>query len=51
MEGKIANYQGKLKSANLENEQLKGSVAQKQLRAAEMEQELQRLRAQLRYYS
>uniref|UniRef100_A0A667YG61 Kinesin-like protein n=1 Tax=Myripristis murdjan TaxID=586833 RepID=A0A667YG61_9TELE len=50
MEGKIANYQGKLKSASLENEQLKGSMAQKQLRAAEMEQELQRLRAQLSDY-
>lgn len=48
MEGKIVNYQTKVKSVNQENEVLRSSVAQTKMRAAEMEKELELRRNQIR---
>uniref|UniRef100_A0A8C6U8V3 Kinesin-like protein n=1 Tax=Neogobius melanostomus TaxID=47308 RepID=A0A8C6U8V3_9GOBI len=44
MEEKVQNYQTKYKSVNQENEVLKESMAQNQLRTSEMKKELERLR-------
>lgn len=48
MEGKIQTYQSKVKSVNQENEVLKGSMAQYNIRTMEMEKTLERQRAQIR---
>ncbi|XP_008329180.1 kinesin-like protein KIFC1 isoform X2 [Cynoglossus semilaevis] len=50
MEGKIVNYQTKVKSVNQENEVLRSSVAQTKMRAAEMEKELELRRNQISEY-
>ncbi|XP_047460259.1 kinesin-like protein KIFC1 [Mugil cephalus] len=50
MEDKVRNYQTKFKTANQENELLKGSVAQTQVKVAEMEKQLERQRSQLSEY-
>lgn len=49
MEGKIRNYQTKVKSVNQENEELRGTMVQSLTRVAEMEKELERQRGQIRY--
>lgn len=48
MEDKINKYQTKVKSVNQENEVLKSSVSQTQVRVVEMEKELERQRSQIR---
>uniref|UniRef100_UPI0037E8B931 kinesin-like protein KIFC1 n=1 Tax=Semicossyphus pulcher TaxID=241346 RepID=UPI0037E8B931 len=50
MEDKLRNYQTKVKSANQENEVLKGSMVQNQTKVMEMEKELQRQRGQISEY-
>ncbi|XP_044027762.1 kinesin-like protein KIFC1 [Siniperca chuatsi] len=50
MEGKIRNYQTKVKSVNQENEVLRDSVVQSQTRVAEMQKDLQRQRSQISEY-
>ncbi|KAM7384746.1 hypothetical protein PAMA_011887 [Pampus argenteus] len=50
MEGKIHNYQTKVKSVSQENEALKGTMAQKQSRMFEMEKELEKARSQISEY-
>ncbi|XP_041664058.1 kinesin-like protein KIFC1 [Cheilinus undulatus] len=50
MEDKLRNYQTKVKSANQENEVLKGSVAQSQTRVIEMEKELLKHMKQISEY-
>lgn len=50
MEGKIQNYQTKFKSVNQENEELKGSLAQCQVKLIEMECELVKQRNQISEY-
>ncbi|XP_053190435.1 carboxy-terminal kinesin 2-like [Scomber japonicus] len=50
MEGKLSNYQSKVKSVNQENESLKGSMAQSQSRIMEMESELESQRSQISEY-
>lgn len=49
MESKVRNYQTKVRSVNEENEVLRGSIAQSQMRGAETEKELERQRGQIRY--
>lgn len=48
MEDKISKYQTKVKSVNQENEVLKSSVNQSQIRVMGMEKELERQRSQIR---
>lgn len=48
MEEKINKYQTRVKSVNQENEVLKGSMAQSQVKAMEMEREVQKQRSQIR---
>ncbi|XP_042290575.1 carboxy-terminal kinesin 2-like [Thunnus maccoyii] len=50
MEGKIQNYQSKVKTVNQENEALKGSMAQTRSRIMEMERELERQKSQISEY-
>ncbi|XP_022599774.1 kinesin-like protein KIFC1 [Seriola dumerili] len=50
MEGKIRNYQTKVKSVNQENEVLKGSMVQSQTRVVEVEKQLEKQRNQIREY-
>nr|XP_046274682.1 kinesin-like protein KIFC1 [Scatophagus argus] len=50
MEGKIRNYQTKVKSVNQENEVLRGTMVQSQTRVTEMEKELERQSSQIREY-
>lgn len=50
MEGKIRNYQTKVKSVNDENEVLKGTMAQSKMRVTEMERELKRQQSQISEY-
>lgn len=49
MEVKMRNYQTKVKSVNEENDALKSTMVQNQTRAAEMQKELERQRAQIGY--
>lgn len=49
MEGKIRNYQTKVKSVNEENEALKGSVVQSQSKMAELEKEIKSQRSKIRF--
>ncbi|KAM9737982.1 kinesin-like protein KIFC1 [Menidia menidia] len=50
MEGKLRNYQTKVKSVNEENELLKGSVAQSQTHLSELEREVSRQRSRISDY-
>ncbi|KAM3858279.1 kinesin-like protein KIFC1 [Diretmus argenteus] len=50
MEGKIQNYQVRVKSVHQENEALKESVVQTRMREAEMKRELERQRNQISVY-
>ncbi|CAN9512579.1 unnamed protein product [Ophioblennius macclurei] len=50
MEGRLRNYQNKVKSVNQENEMLKGSVAHGDTRRAEMEEELKKLKNRITVY-
>lgn len=45
----MRNYQTRVKSANQENEVLRGTMVQSQTRVAEIEKELERQRGQIRY--
>ena len=49
MEGKLNNYQSRVKLANQENEGLKDTVAQSKQKQAEMVAELSKLHKQIRY--
>lgn len=46
----MRNYQTRVKSANQENEVLRGTMVQSQTRVAEIEKELERQRGQIRYW-
>lgn len=48
MEGKLRNYQSKVKSVNEENDILKGTMVQSKMRVTEMERELKRQQSQIR---
>lgn len=48
MEGKLRNYQTKVKSVNQENEDLKGSMVQSQTRVVQLEKDLEKQRSQIR---
>ncbi|XP_037119812.1 kinesin-like protein KIFC1 [Syngnathus acus] len=48
MKGKLQDYQSKMKSANLEKENLKGSLGELQLKAADMERDLSETQERLR---
>ncbi|KAM6973853.1 kinesin-like protein KIFC1 [Tautogolabrus adspersus] len=50
MEDKLRNYQTKVKSANQENEVLKGTMVQSQSKVVEMERELLKQRKQISEY-
>nr|QDD67327.1 kinesin protein KIFC1 [Larimichthys polyactis] len=50
MEGKLRNYQSKVKSANEENDIPKGTMAQSKMRVTEMERELKRQQSQISEY-
>ncbi|CAJ1083032.1 kinesin-like protein KIFC1 [Xyrichtys novacula] len=50
MEDKLRNYQTKVKSANQENDALRGSVAQSHTKVMEMERELETQRKQISEY-
>ncbi|XP_076610995.1 kinesin-like protein KIFC1 [Chaetodon auriga] len=50
MEGKIRNYQTKVKSVNQENETLRDTMVQNKMRVAEVEKELERQRSQISEY-
>ena len=49
MEGKVRNFQTKIKSVNQENEVLKDTVVQSNTKVIEMEKNLARQRNQIRY--
>uniref|UniRef100_A0A3Q3BH03 Carboxy-terminal kinesin 2-like n=1 Tax=Kryptolebias marmoratus TaxID=37003 RepID=A0A3Q3BH03_KRYMA len=49
MEGRIRNYQTRVKSANEENEVLKGSVVQSQSRVAELEKKVEAQTSKIRF--
>uniref|UniRef100_A0A3Q3BH09 Carboxy-terminal kinesin 2-like n=1 Tax=Kryptolebias marmoratus TaxID=37003 RepID=A0A3Q3BH09_KRYMA len=49
MEGRIRNYQTRVKSANEENEVLKGSVVQSQSRVAELEKKVEAQTSKIQY--
>lgn len=49
MEGKIRNYQTKVKTTNQENEELRSTMAQTQSRVSEMEKKLEKQTRQIRY--
>lgn len=48
MEGKVRNYQTKVKSVNQENEALRDTMVQSQSKMAEMEKELKKQKSQIR---
>uniref|UniRef100_G3NAT2 Kinesin-like protein n=1 Tax=Gasterosteus aculeatus aculeatus TaxID=481459 RepID=G3NAT2_GASAC len=50
MEGKIRNYQTKVKTTNQENEELRGTMAQTQSRVSEMEKKLEKQTRQISEY-
>uniref|UniRef100_A0A3Q3WYS9 Kinesin-like protein n=1 Tax=Mola mola TaxID=94237 RepID=A0A3Q3WYS9_MOLML len=50
MEDKIRNYQTKVKSANQENDVLRGNMIQSQTRVIEMEKKLEKQRGEIREY-
>uniref|UniRef100_A0A665V5L0 Kinesin-like protein n=1 Tax=Echeneis naucrates TaxID=173247 RepID=A0A665V5L0_ECHNA len=51
LEDKIRSYQTRVKSVNQENEALKGSVAESQTKAAQVEKRLEKQQNQIRYYN
>ena len=49
MEEKVRNYQTKVKSANQENDVLRGNMIHSQTRVIEMEKKLEKQRGEIKY--